>query len=67
MLTLTFLVCYTMTRQCMGVGPQQTFNNPVQCEMFAEALMTENQNKASKGEMAPHVATYKCVDWATPL
>ncbi len=65
MLTLTFLVCYTMTGQCVGAGPPQVFVTPVQCEMFAEALMAENKSKADAGAMAPHVARYKCVEWGT--
>lgn len=66
MFTLTFLVCYTMTGQCVGVGPQQIFRDTTQCEIFAEALMAENMRKADEGEMAPHVAQYKCVSWGTP-
>ena len=63
MLTLTFLVCYTMTGQCVGVSPQHTFVSPIQCEMFARALMIENKAKADEGAMAPHVARHLCVNW----
>ena len=65
MFTPTFLVCYTMTGQCVGVGPQQVFVNPIQCEMYAAALTAENQSKADAGAMAPHVARHKCVAWGS--
>jgi hypothetical protein len=67
MITLTFLVCYTLTGRCVGVGPQLTFMSINQCETFAEALMDDNQAKASQGVMAPHAAVHKCVDWGKEL
>lgn len=65
MISLVFLVC-SLEQQCFSVAPQRIFRDTMQCEMFAEYIMIENQRKVDRGEMEPHLARYECVDWGVP-
>jgi hypothetical protein len=65
MITLSFLICMA-NGQCITTGPDTILRTMVQCETVANAILAETDRRMAAGEIEPHVAKYKCVDWGVP-
>ena len=65
MVTLVFLICFP-SGACIQQAPGVVFQNHTQCEVMAEITHSSVQSLVANGEMEPHVAIHKCLDWGVP-
>jgi hypothetical protein len=64
MITLLFLICSDL-----GCSPQvweQTFKTQEACIREGESLITRSKDLIASGDLPPHTANFKCIEWGTP-
>ena len=62
MISVLFIVC-NLQGQCFTASYQGVFREVIQCEVFAETTILENQRQAEKAGNPRLIARYKCIDW----
>lgn len=65
MITLVFLLCMP-NGTCVQNAPQEVHPTVIQCEAVARMILTEVDRRVSAGDMPPHSATYRCIEWGQP-
>lgn len=65
MITLVFLLCNPVVG-CMSYSPDQVIPSEVVCHDVAAAILEEASQKVKSGEIPPHTALYKCINWGDP-
>ncbi len=65
MITLVFLIC-TNGDVCFQQAPTETLTSVEQCHGVAEQMIATNKALAEAGELPPHSAAYRCLDWGQP-
>jgi hypothetical protein len=65
MISLVFLVCFN--QGCISYASEVTFESMEQCDAAAYMILTESEKAIAKGEVPPHKALYRCINWIDPI
>lgn len=62
MITLVFLIC-NPAFGCKTYTPEQVFKTEAACHDIAAQIMEDASMQVERGELLPHTAVYKCINW----
>jgi hypothetical protein len=66
MISLVFMVC-AVGIECKTLATEQMFSSVQQCEGMAQLIMLEAQQAVDRGDIAPHTASFICLEWGEPV
>lgn len=67
MITVVYLVFFTLTQETQMIAGQEKFKTMEECNLFAEGQKVMQQQKVLEGVSMPHVARHICIYWGEDI